>query len=83
MDNKELTSAANALINWFNSQEISGSNIDAVLHKVIAKLLISRMPKTSLPDEYPLQKIIDTFTKKLVDEMNNRAYYTRYPKDEQ
>lgn len=40
MDNREHTQAANALIEWFNGQEISKTDAILVMSKVIAKVLV-------------------------------------------
>lgn len=42
MDNRELTSAANALIGWFNDQELSKADAILCMNKVIAKILVAQ-----------------------------------------
>ena len=69
MDNKERTQAANALIEWFNSQEISQSDAKAVMAKVIAKICVS-----SKGDTVEVRKLFDAYLVHLADEFNNRAY---------
>lgn len=49
MTNKEHIEAANALIEWFNSQGISPSDANLVMCKVWAKLLTSATPLDQLP----------------------------------
>jgi hypothetical protein len=47
MDNKERTQAANALIQWFNSQDISQADAEIVILKVTAKILNRRFDRTN------------------------------------
>jgi hypothetical protein len=42
MDNKELTAAANVLIQWFNSQDIASRDAEEIMSKITAKLIIAR-----------------------------------------
>lgn len=39
---KELTQAANALIGWFNPQELTKDDAKAVMHKVLAKMFVNQ-----------------------------------------
>lgn len=71
MDNKECTAAANALIEWFNSQEISQGDAKLVMAKVLAKIMI-RTPT----DTIEMRAIFDAFIVRLADEANNQAYRT-------
>ena len=43
MDNKELTAAASAFIQWCNSQEISPANAEKMMYKTLAKIICDRL----------------------------------------
>lgn len=49
MDNRELTAAANALIEWCNNQEITQTEALSVMSKVIAKIIVGRTGPTDRP----------------------------------
>jgi hypothetical protein len=68
MSQKEQTQAANALIEWFNSQEIGKADAHTVMIKVFAKLLIS-----SPADTRTMREAFDRLTADLANECNNRA----------
>jgi hypothetical protein len=68
MTPKEQVQAANALIEWFNSQEIGKANAHAVMIKVFAKLLIS-----APADIRTLREAFDRLAVDLANECNNRA----------
>ena len=46
MENKDRVAAANALISWFNSQDITSRDAEIIMLKVMAKLIISRIGNT-------------------------------------
>lgn len=76
MDTKDQVAAANALIEWFNSQEIGPSDAQKIMSKVLAKLLAPpRGPH--LPRE-ALQKRLDTFTLNLAHDVNERTYSNKW-----
>lgn len=69
MDNKELTAAANALIQWFNSQDIASRDAEEIMSKITAKLIIARGTSP--------QDITDELNKhnlKLVKDLADRIY---------
>lgn len=76
MDNKERTAAANALIGWCNSQNLTPSDTEAVLAKVLAKIFVNRIG-TGPTEPYALHKIVQAFDHLLVHETNERAYHVR------
>jgi hypothetical protein len=70
MDSRELTSAANALIEWFNHQEISRADAQEVMAKVIAKIIVGKvgpLDRTALLQE--LDKIHLAITHALNERM--------------
>ena len=68
MTPQEQTQAANALIQWFNSQEIGKANAHLVMIKVFAKLLIAKPT-----DIRTIREAFDRLTADLANECNNRA----------
>lgn len=77
MTPKEQAAAANALIGWCNSQEITPADAELVLSKVLAKIFVDRLPSGPTTDPYILHKIIQTFEFTLVNDTNERSYYAR------
>lgn len=71
--NRERTAAANALIEWFNGQEIRSSEAEAIMHKVLAKMLVGR----TRPGVFALKEALDRHTTDLVHEMNERLHAIR------
>lgn len=69
MAKSEQTQAAEALIQWFNSQEISASDAKAVMAKVLVKIMIK-----SNSDTIEMRKIFDAFIVDLANEANQRAF---------
>ncbi len=68
MSPKEQTAAANALIGWFNSQELGPAAAREVLVKVFAKMLINK------PDDVrTMCEAFDRLAADLANECNNRA----------
>lgn len=69
MDNKEHTEAANALVGWFNSQEISKPDARTIMRKVMAKIIVAEAEPHNAPHQGDLinEEII-----KLVNEVNLR-----------
>ena len=82
LDSKQKAAAANALIQWCNSQDLGPADAEAVLSKVLAKLLLRKLPAGVRPpdDPYRLNKIVDTFTLHLVHDVNEQAYNDRHTK---
>lgn len=74
MTPKEQKEAGNALVNWFNSQEINQVDALAILSKVAAKILVAKSPKSA----NGLQKTVDTFTLTLVNDTNAQSYSKRW-----
>jgi hypothetical protein len=78
MDQKERTEAANALVNWFNSQEISQADACAIMSKVVAKILVGAVSGPHTPDvRQALDSTLDQFTLGLVHDMNDRIFHVR------
>lgn len=71
MDSREHISAANALIGWFNSQEIASADSRAIMSKVLAKLLVEEMTKTHKVD------VIDEIMHRLIADVNDRFFHVR------
>lgn len=71
--NRERTAAANALIEWFNGQEIKIAEAEAIMLKVQAKLLCAR----TRPDVFALEEVVDRHTTDLIHEMNERLHAIR------
>ena len=69
MDSKEQTSAANALVEWFNSQEIGSADALAVMQKVTAKILIAKAS-----DTVDMRRKYDAFALDLANRINDRAF---------
>jgi hypothetical protein len=74
MENSEHTAAANALIRWFNSQQIGGADAEYIMLKVAAKLICSRVRATH-PET--IQFEMDEYTRILSHELIERIYQTR------
>jgi hypothetical protein len=74
MDNKDRVAAANALISWFNSQEVSGADAERIMLKVIAKLIISRVGNTH-PDS--INDAMDEHNRVLGHELIDRIHSVR------
>ena len=78
MDTKQQTEAANALVNWFNSQEIPQADACAIMSKVIAKILVGSVHGAHTPDvRKVLDSTLDQFILALVHDMNDRIFHVR------
>jgi hypothetical protein len=78
MDQKERLDAANALVQWFNSQEISPSDASAIMSKVQAKIFVGAMASPSLPEtRSQLYDLIDRAMLQLIHDMNDRLFATK------
>lgn len=71
--NRARTQAANALIEWFNGQEISQLEAEAIMHKVFAKLIVGRVRH----DVFEFEKAVARHQTDLVHEMNERLHVIR------
>jgi hypothetical protein len=78
MDNKERTEAGNALVQWFNSQEIAPQDASAIMTKVLAKILVGNIsgPHTRAV-RGQLDEAIDRAMLNLVNEVNERIFNVR------
>jgi len=74
MENKDRVAAANALISWFNSQDIGSRDAESIMLKVIAKLMISRIRNTH-PDT--IHDEMDEHNRVLGHELVDRLHATR------
>lgn len=72
MTPKEHKEVGNALVAWFNSQEVGKADALMVLSKVAAKILVSSVPRDAGRD--PMTKAIDMFTLNLVNDVNAHLY---------
>ena len=81
MDTKEQTQAANALVGWFNSQDIAQRDAEAIMRKVIAKLIVTYAgvtPKGStLDSQRLLDAALDDHMLALVHDVNDRLHHVR------
>ena len=75
MDNKQRTEAGNALIQWFNSQEIPPSDAEAIMLKVMAKLILLRIDATRPTRNAFLDNAVEHNHLHLVHELNERLVY--------
>lgn len=76
MDNRELKEAGNALIQWFNSQEINQLDALMILSKVAAKIIAKNAPAT----RKGLEQAVDTFTLTLVHDVNAHTFSDKWGK---
>jgi hypothetical protein len=74
MDNKDRVAAANALISWFNSQDITSRDAEIIMLKVVAKLIISRIGNTH-PDT--INDEMDEHNRVLGHELIDRIHSVR------
>ena len=81
MDSKEHVAAGNALIEWFNSQEIAPYDAERIMVKVLAKLLVTESGLDGPTPPHSAQKLldhaIDSFTLDLVHAINDRLFHVR------
>ena len=78
MDAKDRTSAANALVGWFNSQEIPPNEAARIMSKVLAKILVGSLRAPHAPEtRQELDDAIDAIMLQLVHDMNDRLFATR------
>jgi hypothetical protein len=78
MDTKQHTEAANALVQWFNSQEITQADACVIMSKVIAKCLVGSVHGAHSPDvRRALDSTLDQFILTLVHDMNDRIFHVR------
>jgi hypothetical protein len=73
MDSKEHAAAGNALVDWFNSQEINQTDAAMIMSKVLAKIITSQHR-----DRSATERAIDTFTLSLVNNVNARRYNDKW-----
>lgn len=74
MDSKEHAQAGNALVQWFNGQEISHKDALLVMSKVMAKIITMNVP----PRRTDLEREIDRVTLQLVNDVNARTYGNKW-----
>jgi hypothetical protein len=78
MDTKEHIQAANALIEWFNSQEVSERDAAAIMSKVLAKILVGALQGSHTATErQSLDHLVDRIMLQLVHDINDRIFATR------
>ena len=73
MNSKEHAQAGNALVQWFNSQEIGPSDARAIMCKVLATTLARGV--TTRADA---NKAIDNLALQLVHDLNDQLYKNRH-----
>lgn len=72
---KEHAQVGNALVDWFNSQEVSQADALMVMSKVVAKILV-RAVGHGTRDQ--MTKAIDTFNLNLVNDVNAHLFGKRW-----
>ena len=72
MESKEHVAAGNALVQWFNSQEIAPADAKAIMSKVIAKLLVAEL--TGSVTRQQIEAVFDRFDLQLVHDINDRLF---------
>lgn len=79
MDHKEQIAAANALVEWFNTQEVKPSDAVLVMSKVIAKIIVGTLagPQTTPDVRKVLDGAIDSIMLQLVHDTNDRLFHAR------
>lgn len=78
MDTKERIQAANALVQWFNSQDIAPFDAAAIMSKVLAKILVGALgAKTNAQERRALDNLVDTAMLQLVHDMNDQLFHAR------
>jgi hypothetical protein len=78
MDNKDRIEAGNALVNWFNFQEIPPHEAAAVMSKVMAKILVGSLKGPhNATQRRELDDLIDGATLQLVHDINDHIFATR------
>ncbi len=78
MESKERVEAANALIQWFNSQDISQKDALVVMNKVAAKIIVGALSASTTPNQRrELDAMSDAHTLSLVHEINERLFHVR------
>ena len=78
MDSKERTECANALVQWFNSQEVPPADAAAIMSKVLAKIIVGAVHGATTPDvRKSLDNSVDAVTLQLVHDVNDRIFHVR------
>ena len=78
MDTKDQVAAANALIQWFNTQELPPADALKIMSKVMAKVVVANLPEsTTARERRELDILVDTITLQLVHDINDRLFRTR------
>jgi hypothetical protein len=78
MDARERTQAANALIEWFNSQEIPPHDAAVIMTKVTAKIIVGAIHGAHTHDQRTqINDAVDDITLQLVHEINDRIFHVR------
>jgi len=78
MDSKERTECANALVQWFNSQEVPPIDAQAIMTKVLAKIIVGAVHGATTPDvRKSLDNSVDAVTLQLVHDVNDRIFHVR------
>jgi len=73
MESKDRIAAANALVGWFNSQEIAPTDAKAIMSKVLAKLMVPTRPT----GPHEMDNIFDDFLLQLTHDINDRLHHVR------
>jgi hypothetical protein len=78
MDTKEQIQAANALVQWFNSQEITEHDAAAIMSKVLAKILVGAIKGShTAAQRQSLDLAVDVVLLQLTHDINDRIFATR------
>lgn len=76
MDSKDAKAAGNALVGWFNAQEITQEDALVVMSKVAAKVIVAGAAKPLTRET--LHRAIDQFTLMLVNDVNAHTFNRRW-----
>jgi len=82
MESREKTAAANALIEWFNSQEIAQQDAMDVMSKVMAKIFVSTTTGVLTGPHTPeahraFDTAVDRVHLQFIHDVNDRLFHVR------
>jgi hypothetical protein len=78
MDTKSHIEAANALIQWFNSQEIAPGDATKIMSKVVAKIIVGALKGShTAAERRALDDTVDHVMLQLVHDINDRIFASR------
>jgi hypothetical protein len=82
MDTREKTQAANALIEWFNSQEVSPADAALIMSQVQAKIFVDLAKNAVTGPHTPevhrqLDAALDRIHLQFIHDVNDRLFHVR------